>query len=303
MYGDAVVQIVDKIALHAIEDLDFPLGCMPRIGERLAHAVVCDGDGGMAPGDGLTDGVGGIGQGIHIGHLRVQVQLHPLLGRCIPASLVRDLHDVKGAELNVLAVAGQLHKALYAQPHTDLDGVLQGGRLFVVHILADGDGIAVVRHIEGQAPQPRPAGFVALRGKDLALQHHAAHLGIQPLHGHGLALDLPAQQHITAAAALAGFVIAAAGKAKLLQFKMRHQQLAQQSLRRLGNYLAGCQLQLHAAVFTVQHTAGNAGIVQQQAQFARRHKALKKFKKRYLLSHSCSLAICLIHTHSCITVL
>ncbi len=45
--------IVDKIALHAVEDLDLSLGGVPGVGKGLGHAVVGDGDGRVAPGDGL----------------------------------------------------------------------------------------------------------------------------------------------------------------------------------------------------------------------------------------------------------
>ena len=36
VYGDAVVQVVDEIPLHAVEDLDLSLGGVPRVGEGLA---------------------------------------------------------------------------------------------------------------------------------------------------------------------------------------------------------------------------------------------------------------------------
>ena len=52
---------------------------MESIGKGLTAAVVCDGDGSMAPGSRLLDDGLGIGQGIHITHGRVQMQLHTLL--------------------------------------------------------------------------------------------------------------------------------------------------------------------------------------------------------------------------------
>ena len=53
-------------------------GGVPRIREGLGHAVIRNGNGGMAPTNRLLDGLLGIRQGIHIAHLRVEVQLHTL---------------------------------------------------------------------------------------------------------------------------------------------------------------------------------------------------------------------------------
>ena len=71
--GDAVVQIVDEIALYAVENFNFSLGGVPGVREGLGHAVVGDGDGRVAPGDGLLDDGGGVRLGVHIGHLGVEV--------------------------------------------------------------------------------------------------------------------------------------------------------------------------------------------------------------------------------------
>ncbi len=64
--GHAVVQIVHIVPLHAVEDLDLPLGGVPCVGERLHHAVVGDGNGRMPPGNGLLDNGGGIREGVHV---------------------------------------------------------------------------------------------------------------------------------------------------------------------------------------------------------------------------------------------
>ncbi len=73
MYGHSVIQIIDKVALHAINDLDLS-GGMPGIWKSLDYTVVCDGDGRMAPGLCPLDNIpfrtslGTEGrQGIHIG--------------------------------------------------------------------------------------------------------------------------------------------------------------------------------------------------------------------------------------------
>ena len=66
---DAVVQIIDKIALHTVEDLDFIPRGVPCVRERLGAAVVRDGNGGMAPADGLLNDLLGVRQGIGVAHL------------------------------------------------------------------------------------------------------------------------------------------------------------------------------------------------------------------------------------------
>ena len=280
--GDAVVQIVDEIALYAVENFNFALGGVPGVGEGLGHAVVGDGNGRVAPGDGLPDDGGGVGQGVHVGHLRVEVQLHPLLRGGVLPGLVGNLHDVEGAQLNVLAVAAELHIALDPKPHARGHGVLHGLGLLALHVLGDGDGIPVVRHVEGQPPDPGLAGLVALGGKDLALDHHGAHFGVQAVDGDGLALDLPAHEDV-------GSVICALGdaeaQAQLAQVVLVHQQLAQGGDGGLRQRGGGRQLQLHGALGTVHAAAHHAGVVEQQAQLTGRHEALKKGKKRYFIAH------------------
>ena len=73
MDGNAVVHIVDKIPLHAVEDLDLVPGGMPGVREGLGYAVIRDGNGGMAPADGLLDDLLRVRQGVHIAHFRVEM--------------------------------------------------------------------------------------------------------------------------------------------------------------------------------------------------------------------------------------
>ena len=123
---DPVVQIVDEVAFNAVKYFYFTLGGMPGIREGLAHAVVGDGDGGMAPGHGLLDDAGGIGKGVHIAHLGMEVQLHALLGIVVRPGRVGDFHDILGAKLHILAVAAQLQIALHPNPHAHGKGAAQG---------------------------------------------------------------------------------------------------------------------------------------------------------------------------------
>ena len=283
MDHDAVVHIVDEVALHAVEDLN-SLVVVPRIGEGLRHAVVGDGDGGVAPALGEIDDALGIGEGVHVGHAGVEMELHALAGCGVLAALVTDLDNVLGIELDVLAVAGQLDEALHPQPHTRLDGIADLLRLLALQVLADGDRVFIVRHVEGQAPHAGAAGLVALGGKDLTLHHHAAHLGVEPLHADDFAFDLLAHEDVAAAlVVLAGGAADAQGQPA--QVVLLLQQLLQRAAGGVGELLPRLQLQLHAAVLTIQQAAGDAGVMQQQPQLAGWHKAFKKIKKRYLFGH------------------
>ncbi len=245
--------------------------------------MVGDGDGRVAPGDGLLDDGGGVRQGVHVGHLGVEVQLHPLLRGGVLPGLVGDLHNVEGAQLNVLAVAAQLHIALDPEPHPRGNGVLHGLGLLALHVLGDGDGIPVIRHVEGQPPDAGLAGLVALGGKDLALYHHGAHFGVQAVDGDGLALDLPAHEDV-------GPVLRGPGGAEvepqLAQLILVHQQLAQGGDGGLRQRGGGRQLQLHGALRPVHAAAHHAGVVEQQAQVPGRHEALEKGEKRYFIAHT-----------------
>ena len=158
--------------------------------------MVGDGDGGMAPADGRLDGVLGVRQGVHVAHLRVQVQLHPLFrGSVLPLCVV-DHVDVIRIELDVLAVPGGLHLALDAQPHTRLDGRAVLLRLLGGEIFMDADRVGIVRHVKVQPPHAGTAGLHALGGKDLACYGGRAHFQVQLPHGIGAALDGLAQQHL-----------------------------------------------------------------------------------------------------------
>ena len=73
---NAVIHIVDIVALYAIENLDVFIrsgnlclgGRFHGIREGLGYTVVCNGNGPVAPGCRLLYRSGGICQGIHIAH-------------------------------------------------------------------------------------------------------------------------------------------------------------------------------------------------------------------------------------------
>ncbi len=194
--GDPVVHVVDEIALHPVEDLDLVPGGVPGVGEGLGHAVVRDGDGGVAPADGLLDDLLGVRQGVHVAHLGVEVELHPLhRGGVLPLLMVRRV-DALGVQLNVLAVPGGLHLPLDRQPHAGLHGPLQGLGLLGRQVFLDGDGPRAVGHVEAEPPEPRPPGLPALKKEDLAGDGGLSHFDVQLRHGHGPGLHRLAHQHL-----------------------------------------------------------------------------------------------------------
>ena len=271
--GDAVVQIVDEVALHAVEDLDLPLARVPGLGERLHRAVVGDGNGGMAPRRRLLHHLAHVGEGVHGAHLGMEVQLHTLLrGRVLPP-LMLDALDAHRLKLYVLAVEGQRQLALHPQPHAVTDGAAQHPGLLLVHVFPHGHGAVLIGHVEVQAPLAGPPGLVALHAEDAALHHGHAHFQVQLRDGDDLALDLLAVQQVAAAFARG----LGRGKAQLhpAQVVLLRQQMLQRLHRRVRHRLAADGLHLDGAGLPVQYAAGHIGVVQQQTQLARRLKALK----------------------------
>ena len=193
--------------------------------------MVGDGDGRVTPCHRLLDDAGGVGQGVHVGHAGVEMQLHTLLRAGIPAALVADLGDVHGPQLHVLTVAGQLYKPLYPQPHAGIDNAQQRLGLLFIHVSAHRDAAGIVGHIEGQTPLARPPRLVHLGGKDFTLHHDGAHFGVQIHHRDGLGLDGLAHQHLTAARLFGGGLRRLHHQPQLAQVIFLHQQLAHRLLR------------------------------------------------------------------------
>ena len=137
--GDAVVNVVDEIALTAVKYFYFTLAGVPGIRKGLCYTVVSDGDGGHPPLGGELDDAAGVGQRVHVGHSRMQVQLHTLDLGSVHARLVRDLGHVARVELHIVTVVGQLHRARDAQPHTGRNAVAQRRYVLLQHPLAHDD--------------------------------------------------------------------------------------------------------------------------------------------------------------------
>ena len=197
--GDAVVNVVDKIALAAVKYFYFTLTGVPGIRKGLRHTVVGDGDGGHPPLGGELDDAAGVGQRVHVGHSRMQVQLHALDLGSVHTRLVRDLGHVARVELHIVPVVGQLHRTRDAQPHTGRNAVAQRRDVLLQHPLAHDDRAFVVGHLNERQPHTRLAQLTEFALEDLALDHDVSRLGVQLAHRHGMSLDLAAHDDLAGA--------------------------------------------------------------------------------------------------------
>ena len=185
---NAVVHVVDVVALAAVEDLDVLVrtrdlglgGGLHCIGERLRAAVVGDGDGAVTPRRRLLDGGSRLGQRVHGGHGRMQMQLHALVLRGVLALGRLELLDGIRLHDHLVVIAVEGHLALNAHPHARLHVLFQNGLCLVrLHELVDADGAGVVGHIEADHIRVALFELAVLDGKDLALDHDTEHVEIQ----------------------------------------------------------------------------------------------------------------------------
>ena len=201
-----VVHVVDVVGLHAEEDLDF-LGRVLGVGEGVGHPVVGDGDGRVAPGLGPLDHVlvpadGGVGleahrrQGVHGGHVGVQMELHPFLwGGVHPGSDLRHT-DRRRLQHHIAVKTVQVQPALDLDVHPLFDPVHQRLPLLAGKELVHPDGAGVVRDIEGHHPGSPLFQLLVVDGEDVPLHHHGAHIQFQiPDWDRGLG-DGPAEDNL-----------------------------------------------------------------------------------------------------------
>ena len=192
-----VIQIVEKVALYTVQNLDLVPCRMPRVRKGLGHAVVGDGNRGMAPSDGGLDDRLGICESVHIAHFGMQVQLHALHRRGILPGLMLNHIDVIGVELNVLAVPGGFHLALNTHPHTGFNGTLQRPGLLGSEVFLHRHGVGVVRHVKAEPPHTGPPCLPALEKKDLSRHSGVGHFQIQIFYRTWLCFDEISHQHLT----------------------------------------------------------------------------------------------------------
>ena len=202
--GQALVHVVDVIGLRAQQDLTLALARAPGVREGLGHAVVRDGNGRVAPGDGPLHCVLGVGQGVHGGHTGVQVQLHPLLRGIVLLDLLFRRLDGQGFQDHVVVKAVQVQPPGDLQVHSGFDAVDNGHPLVPRHEFAHADGAGAVGHVKADDPGVALFQLPVLHSEHVALHRHDAHVQLQRIHRHG---DLPD---------LMGAVNALGGKAPLL---------------------------------------------------------------------------------------
>ena len=198
--GVALLQIVDAVGLDAVKHLDigaalFQLGGgVHGFREGLHHAVIGDGQRLVAHGGRQFEGLARVAQGIHAGHIGVQVQFHPLVRSFVGAAFLFALDDGRKVQHKILVEHGIVDQALHDDVSALFDLALQFGRLFVGQHLGGTDGAGAVgklKHDHGFLPaielfELHKEDF-ALHGDLAAVHVHVAQFDHFP--GEGLAVD------------------------------------------------------------------------------------------------------------------
>ncbi len=192
MNHDTVVYIIDIVALAAVDDLkgfagtgDFGLGGgFHGIGEGLGTAVIRDGKGTVPPGCSLPDSRCHIGQGIHIAHGGVQVQLHPFFTGCgiLSGRQGAGLHGI-GAQNGLVIVLVHVHFALNFQNGSGLDVFQHALGLVGLHETIDPDRAGMVGHVKIDNPCVALFQLLVVNGENLPLHNDTAHIKRQLPHG------------------------------------------------------------------------------------------------------------------------
>ncbi len=202
MNHDAVVHVIDIVAFAAVEDLDSLVGAghlgstlpvfhhMQRIRKGLAAAVVGDGDGLVSPGGSLLDGGLGAGEGIHVRHGGMQVQLHPLFahGQILPLGHGAGGHG-KGLHDHFVFKPVLHEPSLYTKDAANLHILQNGLRLPRFHKAADADGVGIVGHVKLDDPGIALFQLLVVHIEDQALHDDGAHVHGHLVHGNRIALE------------------------------------------------------------------------------------------------------------------
>ena len=166
----ALLQVVllDKVALHAVDDLEVALAAAQGLGgvrECLHDAVVGDGDGGPAPAVGRLDEVLDGDNSVHAAHRRVRMELDALDLGMVLAALLLLLGEAVDEEHVLVHEGVEAHGTLHAHGHALFerghDFIAVGLRLAALAAaslreeLLAGDAVGVVRDAEGQELRAR----------------------------------------------------------------------------------------------------------------------------------------------------
>ena len=184
-----VVHIVDVIGLHTEEHLDL-LGRVLGVGKGVGHAVIRDGDGRVSPGlrplDHILVGAnGGVCleahrcQGVHGGHIGMQMELHPLLRGVVHTHVLLRRHHGHRLQYHVAIEAVHVQPPLDQQAHPLFNSVHQDLTLVPGEKFIDPDGAGVVGDVKGGHPGPPLFQLPVVHSEHIALHHHHAHIQLQ----------------------------------------------------------------------------------------------------------------------------
>ena len=192
--------VVHQIPLHAVDDLEGISLVQGVVGVRegLYTAVVRHRDGGHSPFLGPLDDILHLGNAVHVAHLGMAVQLHPLLQTSVHALACEivallDAHNGAKGQLSVELVDGG--HALDADEGAHVDHALDLLEQLRPHKHFHADGVREVRDVEGQ-DEFAAAQLPALAGEDLAPQGHLAHLPVDLLDLQEVVLEIAAIEHL-----------------------------------------------------------------------------------------------------------
>ena len=168
-----------------------PAACQAS-GKDWATSVVRDGNGGVAPADGLLDHLLGVGEGVHVAHPGVEVELHPLLRGGVLLHFLLRRGDGHRLQHHVAVEAVHVQPALDLDVHPLFNAVHQGLALLAWKKLVHPDGAGVVGHVKGHHPGPSLFQLPVVDGEDVPLHHHHAHVQLQlPMGVGALEMALP----------------------------------------------------------------------------------------------------------------
>ena len=219
LIDDNVPQVIHQVCLHTINDLEeilsvrigvsrlFPFSflCFPQIlphmigiGERLCHAMIRDGNGRHAPFVCPFYNILRLGNTVHIAHLRMAVEFHPLADAVILAAGAEignflDAHQRTDGQLVVKFIHHghtlEFHKGAGFDAAGNLCHLVISGKQL------DGHGVRKVCHVKDEN------GLFISDFPFIQIHNHAAdsdfsHLSQNFIHAHGLALKVSAIEHI-----------------------------------------------------------------------------------------------------------
>ena len=195
VHHNPVVHIIDIISFAAVEHLDGLAGSrhnglpggLHGLGKCLGTAVVGDGNGGVAPGGGLFYGGGRFGEGVHVGHVGVQVQLHPLVLGGVQALWGAVGQNGHGLQYHLIVVPVDYRFAQHFNPSAHLGGVHNGpalGYLAGAEKPVDPDGAGEIGDVHAHHQGVALGQLPVLHRKDLAGHAGRAHVQVHLLDGH-----------------------------------------------------------------------------------------------------------------------